>query len=353
MKNPVKKLAAALVAIIIVGQSISASAVTITESATYKVQSFDTNTKPFEEKLIAVKQKGKWGFMDVKGKMAIAATYERTYNFSEGLAAVKKGGKWGFINKNNKFVIKPSFSSVSTDEFYNGYAAVKKNGKWGLINKKGKTVLPYAYQAVSIYKEGLVSIKKNNKYGFVNLKNKVVIKPTYNYVIDFYEGLAGAVNKDGKVGYINKKGKTVIKFNYTNGYNFDNGRAQVQNEKGLYGVIDKKGKVVVPFKYTSVTMAENSILGYSIGYGKVGYLNMKTGKKAFSIPWTNSEIFPFSNGVVFYANAHSGIIDTVYTKKGQKIKLKNEYNMVMYFNNNYALGELNDEKGKIKIMHKK
>lgn len=356
MKNKFKKIVAALVATIIVGQSISASAVTITESATYTVQAFDKETAPFGEKLIAVKQKGKWGFMNLKGKMAIAATYQRTHNFSDGLAAVKKGGKWGFINKNNKFIIQPTYSAVFIEQFLNGYATVKKDGKWGMIDQKGKVILPFTYQEVGIQQEGLILVKVNNKYGFVNLKNEVVIEPIYNYALEFSNGLAGVVNDKGASGYINTSGEIVIDFNYTTVFNFDKERAVVQNESGLYGVIDKTGKVIVPFKYLSMTETEDSIVGYTFLKNEEefsGYLNMQTGKKVFSVPATGWNISPLRGGGIFYLNNQTGNFNSVYTKTGKKIKLKNEYMYIMYFHENYALGAINKQGTKVKILHKK
>lgn len=46
-------------------------------------------------------------------------------------------------------------------------------------------------------------------------------------------------------------------------------------------------------------------------------------------------------------------LNTIYTSSGQKIKLKNKYYDVMFFNNGYALGTINEKGTKIKILQKK
>lgn len=354
MKKFVKVLASLAVAATIAGQSVSASAVSISESPTYKVQAYDYETAPFGEKLIAVKKDGKWGFMNVSGKMAIKATYDRTYNFSNGLAAVKKNGKWGFINKNGKEVIKPQFTTTAK-QFENGYVAAKKGSKWGLISKTGKAVVPFNYQEVGEYGDGLVNVKQGNKYGYVNLKNQMVIKPQYKYAIQFTEGLAGVLDFKGNVGTINKAGKTIIPVKYKDFYNYENGYAVMQDAKGLYGVVNKAGKVVVPFKYDSMTVQGNGIVGYTKDTKNgidSGYLNIKTGKEAFSMTPTNSDLMPFKDGLAFYSAMGTGVIQYVYTTAGKKIKLKNKYTQVMYFNNGYALGAVDYSMKKFKVLKK-
>ena len=354
MKKFVKVLASLAVATTIAGQSVSASAVSISESPTYKVQAYDYETAPFGEKLIAVKKDGKWGFMNVSGKMAIKATYDRTYNFSNGLAAVKKNGKWGFINKNGKEVIKPQFTTTAK-QFENCYVAAKKGSKWGLISKTGKAVVPFNYQEVGEYGDGLVNVKQGNKYGYVNLKNQMVIKPQYQYAIQFTEGLAGVLDFKGNVGTINKAGKTIIPVKYKDFYNYENGYAVMQDAKGLYGVVNKAGKVVVPFKYDSMTVQGNGIVGYTKDTKNgtdSGYLNIKTGKEAFSMTPTNSDLMPFTDGLAFYSASGTGVTQYVYTTAGKKIKLKNKYTQVMYFNNGYALGAVDYSMKKFKVLKK-
>ena len=56
--------------------------------------------------LIAFKSGGKWGFVDVKGKVAIEPQYFGARSFSGKYAAVcNEDGLWGFINKNQRLVV--------------------------------------------------------------------------------------------------------------------------------------------------------------------------------------------------------------------------------------------------------
>ena len=67
--------------------------------------------------LIAVKENGKWGFIDADGEVVIKPTYENAKSFSNGLAAVCVDGFWGFINSDNKIVIECAYSDAY---YFNG-----------------------------------------------------------------------------------------------------------------------------------------------------------------------------------------------------------------------------------------
>ncbi|MDR1594424.1 MAG: WG repeat-containing protein [Prevotellaceae bacterium] len=90
----------------------------------------------FHEDMAAVKQNGKWGFIDKTGKRVIPPQFSLVQSFSEGLAAAKQDGKFGFIDKTGNWIINPKFDNVSG--FSEGLAVVEQNRKWGVINKTGK-----------------------------------------------------------------------------------------------------------------------------------------------------------------------------------------------------------------------
>lgn len=64
--------------------------------------------------------------------------YDDALDFSCGLGAVKRG-KWGFINKKGKEVINLQYDAVS--QFVDGYALVKMGATFGVINTKGESIV--------------------------------------------------------------------------------------------------------------------------------------------------------------------------------------------------------------------
>lgn len=99
------------------------------------------DAKPFATGLAAIKLKGKWGFVDVKGEVMIEAQFDDALSFFQHLAAVKQGDNWGYINKKGQIVIQPAFAEVRS--FYNGSAPVYTNYGWRFI-----TLLEYKKGAV-------------------------------------------------------------------------------------------------------------------------------------------------------------------------------------------------------------
>lgn len=100
----------------------------------------------FHNGLARVEKKGKYGFIDKKGKIVIPVIYDQTGVFSEDLCPVKMKGKWGYINKSGKMLIDPQFEMAYA--FNNQFAKVRKNGKVGIINREGKFHLPNEYDDI-------------------------------------------------------------------------------------------------------------------------------------------------------------------------------------------------------------
>ena len=122
-------------------------------------------TENTTENLTRVKIDGKYGFIDIKGNVAIPCIFNRAWRFSEGLAGVSiDNGKHGFINKKGDIVIPCEYNDV--DDFREGFAPVKIDGKWGFINKQGQIVVCPKYYSVSGFENGFCSAHRRNFYKY-------------------------------------------------------------------------------------------------------------------------------------------------------------------------------------------
>ncbi len=85
---------------------------------------------------------GKYGYIDMSGKVAIPQQFAHAYPFSEGLAAVWTStgldGKWVYIDKTGKVAIPLQFESAGP--FREGLASVKTLGKQCYIDKTGRYI---------------------------------------------------------------------------------------------------------------------------------------------------------------------------------------------------------------------
>lgn len=68
----------------------------------------------FQEGLVPVKFRKKWGFIDTSGNIVIKSRFEYARPFSYGISSVCLKGKWGFIDKTGKFIIKPQYDDCTS-----------------------------------------------------------------------------------------------------------------------------------------------------------------------------------------------------------------------------------------------
>ena len=62
-----------------------------------------------KKSLFIYSEDNRYGYIDNKGEVSIAAQFDDAGQFSENLAWVKIGGQIGFINKKGKIVVNPQF----------------------------------------------------------------------------------------------------------------------------------------------------------------------------------------------------------------------------------------------------
>ncbi|GHU93314.1 hypothetical protein FACS1894208_02600 [Clostridia bacterium] len=93
------------------------------------------DAKPFtDDGWAAVKQNGKWGFIDTSGtfQKGLEPQFEDALSFSGHLAAFKDGELWGYVALTGKIAIKPQF--VEAKSFLNGNAPVLTDKGWQFIS---------------------------------------------------------------------------------------------------------------------------------------------------------------------------------------------------------------------------
>lgn len=94
----------------------------------------------FHEGLAGVVKYKKVGFIDTRGKLAIAFAWEDALPFRYGRAAVKHNGKWGYIDKAGKMLIKPTYDQITSDSQYEAQGS--RNGTWEIISFPGSPLQP-------------------------------------------------------------------------------------------------------------------------------------------------------------------------------------------------------------------
>lgn len=95
---------------------------------------------PYSDGYIFARKKKRWYCLKAKGSVISAQTVIPRFCqvvdfYHEGMARIVKRGKYGFINTKGKIVIPTKYENARS--FYEGMVAVQKNGKWGFVDIKG------------------------------------------------------------------------------------------------------------------------------------------------------------------------------------------------------------------------
>lgn len=279
---------------------------------------------PFAEGLAAVKQDGKWGFIDARGFVAIEPAFEEVTGFSEKVAAARVGPKWGYINPQGEFQLAADLDFASRYshgfstfgvltggvmhygvfnnrwalvtlpkwgeklDFSEGPAVVRTaNGKpympvaappppkgpfkFGYINLNGDYLIPAKFDGGLAFRDGLAAVEAGGKWGYVDFDGKMVIAPQFGAGGYFSEGLAAEAGTDGKFGYIDKEGHFAIPATFDEARDFSEGLAAVKLAD-KWGYIDKSGTFVITPQFADAHAFGQGLAPVKLGalWGYVG-----------------------------------------------------------------------------------
>jgi hypothetical protein len=166
---------------------------------------------PESEGLRGILKDGKYGFVDVRGRLRIANRYDGIGSFTEGLAAVKILGKWGYLNPSDKIVVQPVYDEAN--EFSKGRALVRRSGKYGIIEKEGKPLLALRYDSIGQLVDGNFLLKIGSSYGLADKKGQVLLDVKYDRIENLNNGYC-LIHRNGKAGLLTLQGLSTIPLIY-------------------------------------------------------------------------------------------------------------------------------------------
>ena len=85
----------------------------------------DNTTVYLKNKIFAKCKNGKWGFVDLNGKVVVKYKYDKVTEVNEyGFAGIYKNGQWGVIDQNGKVILEPTYESDAEDPTFVGKYAL-------------------------------------------------------------------------------------------------------------------------------------------------------------------------------------------------------------------------------------
>lgn len=197
-----------------------------------------------------VRVNNRYGMIDSRGNIIAEVIYEEPLTLQNNesdtpLVPVKKNGKWGYIDLSGRLTISPRFDYAY--HFSEGLAVAVMENKYGFIDRYGTPIVPFNFENAGSFSDNLAYVAQGYKYGFINRHGDVVIDFQYKQVNHFSDGLARVKkaysNNDEKWEYINTKGTTAISARFSNAKDFCAGLAEVE-EDNYIGIIDTNGEYV-------------------------------------------------------------------------------------------------------------
>lgn len=211
----------------------------------------------FSEQLAAVKQNGKWGYINTDGQVVINFQYNMAGDFHNGKAVVSdKEQSVFYINEFGDPITQPVQGYEFTGEAYGGSIKVKAAGaNTHLIDEFGNIITK---QAADYFWD------EDNKVWCAYLPDKsghmVVVLPNgenlfSDYYFRFYDTVCiGETNSKDVLYDLTTGDQLLIASNIGA---FEEGLASCQDTLGNYGYIGKSGDWVIPPHLKKITLSQN------------------------------------------------------------------------------------------------
>ena len=210
--------------------------------------------RPFEPNGLAfAKLNGLWGVINDRGKWVSDPEWSGIglfgeYSFHNGFASVSRDGLEGYIDEKGKLAVAPRFERA-LDVDPNGLAVVKQDGKWGVITMKGDWLVQPAYDSIGHFAEnGLAAVEVQEKFGFIDSDGRWVVLPRYIGARSFFEGFSLVIFEGPgdsiEIRFIDALGHAIVPFDYV----LTKDRPALlhwEGEAGQRRVVDGKGNLVL------------------------------------------------------------------------------------------------------------
>ncbi len=135
----------------------------------------------WEDVAIVSKDNKIYEILNKKGEIVKRLENVQTLKFcNDGMLAVKESGKWGFMNAKGETIVKPVYDS--TESYKYGFGRIKSGTKWGIVDKSGTIIFETKYDNILPGENGLFIYYDGNGWGVMDKSGKILKEPTLNTI---------------------------------------------------------------------------------------------------------------------------------------------------------------------------
>ena len=226
----------------------------------------------YQEKLFAVKKKGKWGFIDRTGEEIVACVYDEVGIPKNNLVEIKFHGEYGIITLDNEWVVLPKKYKV---ELVGDSTYILKNPyQNSLHNFRGEMI--YFTNYILKNESGYLSENiGDSTIWFIDLGGRMVDQTSPMTTVSYDDGNITIVRRNSKLGAMDHNGKIIIDFNndFEDLHSPSEGYFGIK-KNGNYGFIDFDNRLRIANRYENVKPFCNNLAAVKIR-NKWGFIDKK------------------------------------------------------------------------------
>ena len=204
--------------------------------------------------------------------------------YEDNVLKVEKDGKYGLINLSGKVLAECQYDDITAIYGIKNALKVKKNEKYGVINNEGKEIVKNDYLDVQALgtdsKTGFIVKNADNKYGIVDNSNNIILGLQYDEIEKVYGNDLYVVKINGKQQLVKKDGTEVLsdKFDEIKAILKEKDAGIIYTQDGKYGVMDLLGTNKINAKYEELKEAKSGIY-IAKKDGKYGIIDISENEK--------------------------------------------------------------------------
>lgn len=191
-----------------------------------------------QENAVIFVKSGKYGIMDLTGKILIDAKYDSIEESKTGMFIVKKSDKYGIIDLNGTEKISFVYNSISYNEKADIYIAEDDNFNANVLNNNLEIKVTGILLDLNVDK-GFIKLRVDDSYKYYNFKfeekQEIEVFPNRTLFLS---------KKDGKYGCVDKNGKVIVDYIYDDATEQNDYGYIAVKKDGKWGSIDSNGKVI-------------------------------------------------------------------------------------------------------------
>ena len=218
----------------------------------------------YEQNVLKVQKYGKYGLINLDGKIILAIEYDEITAVEgiENAYKIKQSDKYGIVDETGKITVEPKYAEIDVlgKDNKSGYIVKDESGKYGIIDYSSNQVLENKYDSISkVYGNDMYFLTENGVKKLVKADGSDVLTSGFD---DIKQVLASQDNgviftKSDKNGIMNLSGDVIINAEYEELKEAKLG-IYIAKKDGKYGIINISNEQKVDFKYNSITYNEKA-----------------------------------------------------------------------------------------------